>query len=159
MDLAGWTFGPLPNTRHHGTPGRRRGAGFPTVSQRIMPARATVRNDNVLPYYFDLDGNQRASLLVPQKPANLNVRPPGVGLTYSFSWVPEQKQYLFELVWLGMLLMNRPLTKIDFNAVAEALHRQFAGTFGYPIRGVNTLHCCVVKDTPGYAAFVNQVLP
>ncbi|KAE8446770.1 hypothetical protein EG329_011675 [Mollisiaceae sp. DMI_Dod_QoI] len=132
---------------------------FPIVPIRVMPPRARVVYIDRLPMLFDVPVHQRATIQVIL-PKNKNephkLRPNGRNTRSR--WTGEHTRYLDELIWLGMLMLNRPLMIKDFQAVTEALHRRFRGTPDYPIRGINTIHSYVTRRL-GYHDFVNRVLP
>lgn len=140
------------------TPRTVRKPPFPAVSQRVMPPRAVVKNKDPLAYYFDLPAHERVGLPQPPKPPYNTIYPEGHDGKMEY-WTPEQRRYLHELVWLGMLLLNRELTKTDYRAIANAFHRKFWSSGGSPvIRGTNSIHTYVYKD-PQYPAFLDRVLP
>ncbi|KAH8787342.1 hypothetical protein F5882DRAFT_378080 [Hyaloscypha sp. PMI_1271] len=128
-----------------------------------MPPRARATNINPLQLLFDLSAHQRASVqVVRPSPFNPHIALLPGQIKRRSKWAEEHTRYLYELMELAMLLLNRPLEHGDFPAITEALHRQFRGTFSgnvpYPLRGYNTVHSYATRKEP-YDNLLRRVLP
>ena len=128
-----------------------------------MPPRSQVINRRALSFLFDLPANQRAGVQI-HPPSRFN--PPIVvqhgQVKPRLKWAPEHTKYLYELMELAMLTLNRPLKPQDFPAITEALHRKFQGTINVNIpyleRGYHTIHSYATRKQP-YDELVRRVLP
>lgn len=118
------TISPVARVSHRKVP--LGGYPFPVTAERTMPARAGFFNNDRFAYCFDLPLHLQISVK-PQEPLRTNVYPGGVPTPRS-GWDTEQTRYLDELVWIGMLLLNRELKYKNFYAITEALHRHYQGT-------------------------------
>ncbi|KAH9209000.1 hypothetical protein DL95DRAFT_467218 [Leptodontidium sp. 2 PMI_412] len=167
--LAGWLA--ARSTRSYGGAIVQAQATSPPIPTRFMPARATVTTNQTLPYGFDLTPAVRAvTRFQPPLSHNYFMNAAGQQQLHTrytrpsrMPWEDNHKVYVWELVLLATLQLNRPVERRDFVAITEALHRQFDGTTNaagvqYPLRGFNTVHSMVTKH-PGWADFVKYVLP
>jgi hypothetical protein len=128
-----------------------------------MPQRARDTQADALELLFDLRAEERAGVTIytpsynnvnaPTSPGMIPV--PANGRT---NWKDEQVGYLYELIELAMLQMNRPLEHADFPAITEAFHRHFRAIGGIPDRGWNTVHSFATRK-PEYHRLVQRVLP
>jgi hypothetical protein len=135
----------------------------PPQSQIVMPPRARTTNKSPLEFLFDLPAHQRADVrMIP--PSEFN---PPTALQPGqpkprFKWADVHTSYLYGLMELAMLTLNRPLEHRDFPAITEALHRQFRGTrtgnVPYMERGYNTVHSYATRKEP-YDNLLRRVLP
>ncbi|KAG4441883.1 hypothetical protein IFR05_002624 [Cadophora sp. M221] len=138
---------------------------------RAMPPRATVTTMQTLQYGFDLTPAVRSTMTFqPPLSHNYFINAAGQQQLHTnytrpsrIPWEDSQKIYVWELVLLATLQLNRPVGRRDFPAITEALHRQFDNTTNSagipcPLRGFNTVHSMVTKH-PGWADFVKCVLP
>ncbi len=116
-----------------------------------MPPRATKINKDRLPFLFDVPEDERAGMQYIEPTQKNAPRPMNAnGTKPRDRWTTQQLNYLYQLIELGMLTLNREVTIKDFPAITEALHRQFRGTLTgnapYLERGWNTVHSQVFKD-------------
>ena len=131
---------------------------------RVMPPRATVRQESALEPLFDLEPEERVgvayivpshnNVIAPTTPGMIpNPRPGG-----RTTWKAEHVEYLDELLELALLKLNRPLLPKDFKAITEALHRHFRTNGGITERGYNTVHSHATRRR-AYSSLVQRVLP
>lgn len=128
---------------------------------RAMPLRAIVTQNSALEPLFDLPPNQRAgiSYVVPSPKNVLVPIHPGMNpVQRRERWKAEHVNYLYELMELAILKMNRPLQWVDFPAITEALHRHFRANGGIPERGYNAVHSFATRQR-AYNDLVQRVLP
>jgi hypothetical protein len=114
--------------------------------QPSLVARPHAISVAPLPLGFDLPPNQRPrQFLVPTANNAPSCRQHG----RSF-WNDTHNQYLWELIETAIGQLSRPIERRDFQAITEALHRKFRGTYTngvpYPERGFNTIHSYVMKQ-------------
>jgi hypothetical protein len=159
----------LPQVNYPATPqpqyGQLSAIALPQSQMRsiVMPPRARATNIKPLQLLFDLSAHQRAGVQVFRpSPFNPHIALLPGQIKRRSKWAEEHTRYLYELMELAMLLLNRPLEHGDFPAITEALHRQFRGTFSgnvpYPLRGYNTVHSYATKKQP-YDNLLRRVLP
>jgi len=130
-----------------------------------MPPRSLVTDDEDLQYLFDLPAADRQGIQIIE-PSHKNPTRPGKtrGKTPRSSWAAAPRNYLFELVELAMRLLNRPLRFHDYEAITEALNREFRGKIvdgiAYAEKGVNPVNTYVVKGIEfRYDALVKHLFP
>ena len=133
----------------------------PLYLTRVMPQRALVKQVSTLEPLFDLDPEERAGVNYIE-PSHNNVTAPAtpgmVANPTRTRWKDEHVKYLYELMELAMLQLNRQLYVSDFKAITEALHRHFRVLGGIPERGYNTVHSFATRK-PEYNRLVQRVLP
>jgi hypothetical protein len=129
-----------------------------------MPPRSQKTNNNKLEFLFDVPEDQRAGIQITE-PTRKNAPQPltADGTKPRDKWTAQQLNYLYQLIELGMLMLNREVAARDFPAITEALHRQFRGTLTgnapYLERGWNTVHSQVFKDRKAdFDALARRVL-
>jgi hypothetical protein len=116
---------------------------------RVMPPRACVTQKAHLHYKFDLPAHQRAAVNIIPPTVNNQRGPVIAGMNHSLGrdgWPDHYRKYLFELVELAMLVLNRKLKPNDFKAITEALHRHFQANGGIPVRGWKNVHCFATRQ-------------
>jgi hypothetical protein len=130
-----------------------------------MPSRSLVTDNESLQDLFDLPVANRQDIQIV-KPSHKNPTRPGTtrGKTPRNSWAAAHQNYFFELMELAMLLLNRPLRFHDFEAITEALNREFRGTIvegiAYAERGVNPVNTYVMKGCKQrYDTLVRRLFP
>jgi hypothetical protein len=131
----------------------------PSIVRPSLVAHPHATSVAPLQFGFDLPPNQRPDqFLVPTANNAPSCRQHG-----RYFWNDTHNQYLWELIETAIGQLSRRLERKDFQAITEALHRKFRGTYTngvqYPERGYNTVHSYVVKQCKdNYSALELRVL-